>query len=118
MDLLYDVDGRGVATLTLNRPDRHNAFDDALITVLTEALEGLAVARRDARAGVQERLPGRGALSPQGAFRGRPDAGSVDERGGEHLRSVYPTPTGSGAAAGHGRRWLQSADSSRRRRRR
>ena len=30
---------RGVATLTLNRPDVHNAFDDALIARLTRALE-------------------------------------------------------------------------------
>ena len=49
MDLLLDVDGRGVATLTLNRPERHNAFDDALIAALTDALEGLA-SRPDVRA--------------------------------------------------------------------
>ena len=42
MDLLLDVDGSGIATLTLNRPDVHNAFDDALVAVLTDALEGLA----------------------------------------------------------------------------
>ncbi len=36
--LLQTIDGRGVATLTLNRPDRHNAFDDALIAELTGAL--------------------------------------------------------------------------------
>jgi methylglutaconyl-CoA hydratase len=35
------VDDRGVATLTLNRPDRHNAFDDALIAELTAALNRL-----------------------------------------------------------------------------
>ncbi|MDF2179952.1 enoyl-CoA hydratase/isomerase family protein [Aliiglaciecola sp. CAU 1673] len=35
-DLLYSVDGRGVATLTLNRPEKHNAFDDKLILALTE----------------------------------------------------------------------------------
>ena len=34
--ILETVDARGVATLTLNRPDRHNAFDDALIPALTE----------------------------------------------------------------------------------
>jgi methylglutaconyl-CoA hydratase len=38
---LEAVDGRGVATLTLNRPDRHNAFDDALIAELTAALRRL-----------------------------------------------------------------------------
>ncbi len=32
---------RGVATLTLNRPELHNAFDDALIARLTEALASL-----------------------------------------------------------------------------
>ncbi|KNY20181.1 enoyl-CoA hydratase [Methylobacterium sp. ARG-1] len=36
--ILEAVDARGVATLTLNRPDRHNAFDDALIADLTAAL--------------------------------------------------------------------------------
>ena len=36
-DLLTSLDERGVATLTLNRPDRHNAFDDTLIKHLTEA---------------------------------------------------------------------------------
>ena len=32
-----------VATVTLNRPDRHNAFDDALITGLTEVIGRLGV---------------------------------------------------------------------------
>lgn len=41
-DLLETVDHRGVATLTLNRPDRHNAFDDALIADLDAALVRLA----------------------------------------------------------------------------
>lgn len=31
----------GVATVTLNRPDRHNAFDDALIAALTQTLREL-----------------------------------------------------------------------------
>ncbi len=47
--LLEDVDGRGIATLTLNRPERHNAFDDALIAELTAALKHLAH-RSDVRA--------------------------------------------------------------------
>src|SRR5215211_3603931 len=38
---LETVNDRGVATLTLNRPDRHNAFDDALIAELTAALHRL-----------------------------------------------------------------------------
>ena len=37
--LLETVDLRGVATVTLNRPDRHNAFDDALIAELTTVLK-------------------------------------------------------------------------------
>ncbi|GGD74123.1 enoyl-CoA hydratase/isomerase family protein [Lacimicrobium alkaliphilum] len=34
-DILYEVDSRGVATVTLNRPQKHNAFDDVLIKQLT-----------------------------------------------------------------------------------
>ncbi len=37
--LLYTLDDRGVATLTLNRPQLHNAFDDAQIAKLTAAFE-------------------------------------------------------------------------------
>jgi methylglutaconyl-CoA hydratase len=37
-DLLQSVDALGVAHLTLNRPRRHNAFDDALIANMTNAL--------------------------------------------------------------------------------
>jgi methylglutaconyl-CoA hydratase len=33
-----DVDARGVATLTLNRPDKHNALDAAMLQQLHEAL--------------------------------------------------------------------------------
>lgn len=32
--ILSQVDSRGVATITLNRPERHNAFDDSLIQEL------------------------------------------------------------------------------------
>jgi len=35
------IDARGVATLTLNRPEVHNAFDDHLIAELTHKLRGL-----------------------------------------------------------------------------
>ena len=38
---LREVDGRGVARLTLNRPEVHNAFNDTLIADLTAALEEL-----------------------------------------------------------------------------
>ncbi|MDO8268097.1 MAG: enoyl-CoA hydratase-related protein [Moraxellaceae bacterium] len=37
--LLASLDQRGVATLTLNRPEVHNAFDDALIAELNEAID-------------------------------------------------------------------------------
>jgi methylglutaconyl-CoA hydratase len=33
-----DIDHRGVATLTLCRPDKRNAFDDKMVTELTSAL--------------------------------------------------------------------------------
>lgn len=36
--VLLNVDPRGVATLTLNRPDRHNALDDGLVNGLREAI--------------------------------------------------------------------------------
>ena len=36
--LLTDINRNGRATLTLNRPDLHNAFDDALISTLTSEL--------------------------------------------------------------------------------
>jgi len=39
--LLTNIDPRGIATLTLNRPELHNAFDDALIDALTGALRRL-----------------------------------------------------------------------------
>ncbi len=39
--LKQELDSRGVARLTLNRPEVHNAFDDALIAELTAALEAL-----------------------------------------------------------------------------
>jgi len=37
-----DVDERGVATVTLDRPDVHNAFDDRLIAELTTVLSDLS----------------------------------------------------------------------------
>ncbi len=47
-NVLLSEDGRGVVTVTLNRPDVHNAFDDALIARLTETFEALA-GRADVR---------------------------------------------------------------------
>lgn len=39
--ILTTVDDGGMATVTLNRPDLHNAFDDNLIALLTEELKRL-----------------------------------------------------------------------------
>jgi len=39
--VLVSRDGHGVATVTLNRPALHNAFDDALIQRLIETFEAL-----------------------------------------------------------------------------
>ncbi|WP_286696034.1 enoyl-CoA hydratase/isomerase family protein [Spongiibacter sp. UBA1325] len=38
----YEVDGRGVATVTLERPDIHNAFDDSVVAALSETFEQAA----------------------------------------------------------------------------
>jgi methylglutaconyl-CoA hydratase len=39
--VLLDIDRRGVARVTLNRPDRNNAYDGALIAALLAALDTL-----------------------------------------------------------------------------
>ncbi len=39
--VLVTVDAKGVATITLNRPEKHNAFDDATIATLTRELRTL-----------------------------------------------------------------------------
>lgn len=39
--LVKQTDPRGITTLTLNRPERHNAFDDVMIGELTAALEDI-----------------------------------------------------------------------------
>ena len=36
------IDARGVARVTLNRPEKHNAFDDAVIAALRAAFDSLA----------------------------------------------------------------------------
>jgi methylglutaconyl-CoA hydratase len=43
------IDERGVATVTLDRPDKHNAFDDAIIAELRQAFDEIA-ARQQVRA--------------------------------------------------------------------
>lgn len=40
--IVVNKDERGVATITLNRPDVHNAFDDALIKDMTVALQSFS----------------------------------------------------------------------------
>ena len=40
-NILTHIDGRGRATMTMNRPELHNAFDDAVISGLTDALKQL-----------------------------------------------------------------------------
>ncbi|MDX9994700.1 MAG: enoyl-CoA hydratase/isomerase family protein [Rhodocyclaceae bacterium] len=40
-NILTEIDA-GVGIVTLNRPERHNAFDDAMIAELADAMEGMA----------------------------------------------------------------------------
>jgi methylglutaconyl-CoA hydratase len=40
--VLLDIDTRGVATLTLNRPDKHNAFDEHVIAELSGLLADIS----------------------------------------------------------------------------
>src|SRR5512147_3233934 len=47
--VLHSVDRRGVATLTLNRPEVNNAYDEGLIQGLLDAMDALG-ARHDLRA--------------------------------------------------------------------
>lgn len=39
--VLLDIDGRGVATVTMNRPELHNAFNEEMIARLTETFAAL-----------------------------------------------------------------------------
>ena len=41
--VLLEKDARGVATVTLNRPERGNAYDEELLSKLIAGLQGLAV---------------------------------------------------------------------------
>ncbi|WP_448211224.1 enoyl-CoA hydratase/isomerase family protein [Colwellia sp. MEBiC06753] len=40
--VLTNIDERGVATVTLNNPDKHNAFDDNIIALLTKTFNEIA----------------------------------------------------------------------------
>jgi len=40
--VLFDVNAQGVATVTLNNPDKHNAFDDTIIRTLTTIFNDIA----------------------------------------------------------------------------
>ena len=44
--ILTHIDERGIATLTMNRPELHNAFDDTLIVNLTAELKRFAADSR------------------------------------------------------------------------
>ena len=41
-DVTYEVDQRQVALITLNRAEKHNAFNDAMINTLTHYFEKAA----------------------------------------------------------------------------
>lgn len=41
--VLFDVDSRGVATVTLNNADKHNAFDDSIIYALNQLFKEIAL---------------------------------------------------------------------------
>ncbi|WOH37856.1 enoyl-CoA hydratase/isomerase family protein [Thalassotalea fonticola] len=40
--VLLNIDNRGIATVTLNNPDKHNAFDDGVINELTNIFNNVA----------------------------------------------------------------------------
>jgi len=40
--VITEIDSRGVGTIRLNRPEKHNAFDDAIIAELDTAIAGFA----------------------------------------------------------------------------
>jgi methylglutaconyl-CoA hydratase len=37
--IIFNLDNQGIATITLNRPEIHNAFDDAIISELNLVLD-------------------------------------------------------------------------------
>ena len=41
--VITEIDSRGVARVTINNPDKHNAFDDQVISQLTQAFAAISV---------------------------------------------------------------------------
>ena len=75
--LNIDRDGRGIATLTLDRPEARNALCAALVARLTEALEmatagsidgfAMVLSHRDGAVTATHVIPARGAFRLAGA---------------------------------------------------
>lgn len=40
--VLFDLDHNGIATVTMNNPDKHNAFDDSIIAALSQLFHDIA----------------------------------------------------------------------------
>jgi 2-(1,2-epoxy-1,2-dihydrophenyl)acetyl-CoA isomerase len=84
--ILYDV-AEGVATITFNRPDKLNAFNDQMIK---ETIKGFKAAKRDtAVRTVVLTGHGRGFSSGQDLMEAAATAGQADRALGDHLRQTY-----------------------------
>ncbi|HET7342660.1 MAG TPA: enoyl-CoA hydratase/isomerase family protein, partial [Methylomirabilota bacterium] len=80
-EILVGVDGNGICTITLNRPQQRNAMNGALLRALAAAVEDVE-ARRDVRVLV---LRGAGP-----AFCSGRDLREMQERGGDPEAEVVP----------------------------
>lgn len=94
--VLLEVDGRGVATITLNRPEVRNAFDDKMIELLTAILID-ATSRADVRVIV---VTGAGSAFSAGAdvrwMRSMADYGEAENlEDALHLADLMATLNGS-----------------------
>ena len=84
--ILYDVTDQ-VATITFNRPDKLNAFNDQMIKESTQALK---TAARDPNArAIVLTGHGRGFSSGQDLLEAAATAGNPDHALGDHLRRTY-----------------------------
>lgn len=84
--ILYDVD-QAVATITLNRPDKLNAFNDQMIKETTKAFK---TAGRDADVrAIVLTGHGRGFSAGQDLLEAAASAGQPDQALGDHLRHTY-----------------------------